>query len=187
MKRRRNLVEGVETVEMDGIFNSPAILDSIEDSVHLESELDIVPVRSGNLRKRNMSIVVMNRRYDGVAVFTRDGDLPIPSANYVQAKQLQAQADENGALINMLQKSDKRTGLNAVTNIELGVSTSEGTTPVYDDDYVTPNNTAPSGKNSFDAVIIIAVVVAACSMLLLGFAIFLAFRRRQDSAPQKNK
>lgn len=185
MKRRRNLVEGVDIVEMDGIFNSPAILDSVEDSVHLESELDIVPVRSGNLRKRNMSIVVMNRRYDGVAVFTRDGDLPIPSANYVQAKQLQAQADENGALLNMLQKSDKRTGLNAVTNIELGVSTSEGTTPVYDDDYVTPNNTASSGKNSFDAVIIIAVVVAACSMFLLGFAIFLAFRRRQDSVPQK--
>lgn len=145
------------------------------------SDLDIIFIRSGNLRKRNLEVVAMSKKYDGVAVFTRDGDLPIPSSNFLQAKQLQAQADVDGILLGKLQSSSRETGLHAVTAVELGVSTSEPELP-------RPGSTnEPNGQGSFDAVIIIAVTVAACSMALLIFALFLAFRRRQANAVKMEK
>jgi hypothetical protein len=154
--------------------------DNSESTLDL-TDLDIIFIRSGNLRKRNLEVVAMSKRYDGVAVFTRDGDLPIPSSNFLQAKQLQAQADVDGILLGKLQSSSRQTGLHAVTAVELGVSTSEPELP-------RPGVTAePNGQDSFDAVIIIAVTVAACSMALLIFALFLAFRRRQGNGVKMEK
>lgn len=145
------------------------------------SDLEFVFIRSGHLRKRNLNVVGLSKRYDGVAVFTRDGDLPIPSSNFLQAKQLQAQADVDGILLGKLQNSSRETGLHAVTAVELGVSTSEPALP-------RPGVvTEPNGRDSFDAVIVIAVTVAACSMALLIFALFLAFRRRQNNGVKMEK
>mmetsp|Transcript_25010 Transcript_25010/g.37032 ORF Transcript_25010/g.37032 Transcript_25010/m.37032 type:complete len:511 (-) Transcript_25010:351-1883(-) len=185
----RRLSDQSDRVQMDGIINSKSAIDSLLDEdqsfdmdLQTEMDVDLIPIRSGNLRRRKLDIVYISRRYDGVAVFTRDGELPVPSPNFLQAKQLQAQSDENGELLDKLQSSDKATGLHAVTGVELSASTSEPETP-------TGNGNAQTSPatDSFDAVIIIAVVVAACSMLLLGFAIYLAFRRRQDSGTRMQK
>jgi hypothetical protein len=158
---------------LEGFINSKSAFDS--------TDLDVIPVRSGYLRKRHMEVVAISKRYDGVAVFTRDGDLPIPSSNYLQAKQLQAQADVDGILLGKLQSSSRDTGLHAITGVELGVSTSKPELPL-------PRlPTKENGRESFDAVIIIAVTVAVCSMVLLVFAIYLAFRRRQDHAVKMEK
>jgi hypothetical protein len=136
-------------------------------------------VRTGNLRKRFAQTYATYNRFSGVGVFTRDGDLPFPSANFLQAKQLQAQADVDGDLLRKMRQSDPSTGLAAVTAVELGVSSIP--------EQPTDNDGADqSGAAAmpYNAVIIIAVTVAACSMLLLGFAIYLAFRRRKD--PEQN-
>jgi len=170
-RNRRFLADDSDTttdtgrIPMDGIFNT-------EDA----SLLDIVPVPSGNLRKRHTEILAISKIYNGVGVFIRDGDLPIPSSNYLQAKQLQAQADESGMLLFKLKEAGAATGLNAVTSVALAVSTTGTPTPSTPAPQTTPDD-------SFDAVIIIAVVVAACSMMLLGFALYLAFRRRKDQDP----
>ena len=70
------------------------------------------------------------------------------------------------------------------------------TTPKLDRIMVTPEGVplnvtiasagARAGALMLDIVIIIAVIVAACSMILLGFALYIAFRRRQNSN-QKGK
>eukprot|EP00979_Chaetoceros_neogracilis_P012186 scaffold3156_cov268-Chaetoceros_neogracile.AAC.17 len=180
--RRRRLDESIDRVQMDGIVNFQSVIDPMldigMDSQEMDMEFEMIPIRSGNLRRRKLDIVFISRRYDGVSVFTRDGDLPVPSTNFLQAKQLQAQSDENSKLLNELQASGDLTGLYGITDVQLGVSTSEPDTS--NDDGLQP----PVQADSFDAVIIIAVVVAACSMLLLGFAIYLAFRRRQDYGVQ---
>ena len=69
------------------------------------SKLQIESVRTSNLRKRRGGQVInVSKMYDGVAVFTRDGDLRIPSENYVQSKQLQAHADEFNELLFRIRK-----------------------------------------------------------------------------------
>lgn len=179
----RRLSDQSDRVQMDGVINSKSAIDSLLDADQaFDMDQQLVPIRPGNLRRRKLDIVFISRRYDGVAVFTRDGELPVPSPNFLQAKQLQAQSDENGALLDKLQSSDQATGLHAVTGVALSAATLEPETPAAVD-----NGQTDPTADSFDAVIIIAVVVAACSMLLLGFAIYLAFRRRQDSGAQMQK
>ena len=113
--------------------------------------LNIASIRSGNLRKRHTQIYATYNRFDGVGVFTKDGHLPIPSSNYLQIKQLQAQADENGDLLQKMQNSDPQTGLTAVTSVELGVTTLEPSTP--------GNEPQPgSGNESYNAVIILIIL-----------------------------
>jgi hypothetical protein len=141
-----------------------------------DASFDIVTIRTGNVRKRHAEIYATYHNFDGVGVFTRDGDLPIPSSNYLQAKQLQAQADENGDLLLKMKNSGSETGLPAVTSVELGVVTiSDARSPT--------DNGGTQQNGNYNTVIIIAVAVAACSMLLLGFALYLAFRRRTDPVP----
>jgi len=100
----RRLSDQSDRVQMDGIINSKSPIDSLLDAdqasdmdLQTDMDVDLVPIRPGNLRRRKLDIVFISRRYDGVAVFTRDGELPVPSPNFLQAKQLQAQSDENGA------------------------------------------------------------------------------------------
>lgn len=174
----RRRLHPVDELPMDSILDER--WEKVETTLN-SAEMDIMIVRPGNLRKRNLEVVAISKRYDGVAVFTRDGDLPIPSSNFLQAKQLQAQADVDGILLGKLQSSPRETGLHAITSVELGVSTSEPDPALPG----LPNQ--PSGQDSFDAVIIIAVTVAACSMVLLVFALYLAFRRRQDNGTKMQK
>lgn len=161
--------------------NSRLLMDGVVYGGNIEPEFEaqLIPVKRGNLRTRRAELYLMTNSYDGVAVFDRDGEREVPTPNFLQAKQLQAQADINGDLLQKLKNSDPSTGLNAVTEISLSVNTRG-----------TPNSSLDSSsnpsKNSVDIVIIIAVVIAACSMMLLGFAIYVAFRRRQTSN-QKRK
>lgn len=161
--------------------NSRFLMDGVVyGNIEPELEMELIPVKRGNLRSRRAELYLMTKTYDGVAVFDRDGDRDVPTPNYLQAKQLQAQADINGDLLQKLKNSDPSTGLNTVTEISLSVNTrdsSNGSTDATSD---------ASNKSSVDIVIIIAVIVAACSMILLGFALYIAFRRRQNSN-QKGK
>ena len=170
IERRRLLLGDDASVDADEFNMSMSTSPS-------DHSIQISPVRSGNLRKRYTEMIATYNRYDGVAIYTRDGDLPIPSSNYLQVKQLQAQGDENGDLLRLMQESGDSTGLNSVSRVELGVYT------ISDTNDPNLNNNRPieptQGPESYDVVIIIAVVVAACSMMLLGFALYLAFRRRQ--------
>lgn len=132
------------------------------------SPLNIASVKSGNLRTRRGEVFNISKRYDGVAVFTRDGDLPIPPTNYLQSKQLQAHADEFNELLYKLRSSPPETGLNNVASVTLGVDMgNNGYQPIQ-----------PPVSTDYDFIIIVAVIVAGCSMVLLAFALYLAFRRR---------
>lgn len=134
------------------------------------SKLQIESVRTSNLRKRRGGQVInVSKMYDGVAVFTRDGDLRIPSENYVQSKQLQAHADEFNELLFRIRNSPTSSGLDNVASISLSVDVSSGGGNVY---------TPTQNTNNYDFIIIIAVIVAGCSMVLLGFALYMAFRRK---------
>jgi len=161
-------------------------------------------IKPGNLRGRGLNgndsgngttyHYEVSRRYSGVAIFTRENNLPIPSVNMLQAQQLSAQADVHN-LKNRLQMSMSKT-LNQVSDVEIGVhmrntSNNNGNTGTGNgnDGYSSGGNgdqTNPAlegggfrGTTGTNAVIVIAVAVAACSMCLLGFALYLAFRRRQ--------
>jgi hypothetical protein len=148
-----------------------------ETETNTMNELQIIPVRDGNLRKRRGEVFNVSKRYDGVAVFTRDGDLAIPSSNIVQSKQLLAQEDEFNDLLDMLSRSSSNTGLNNVASIKLSDYNNNGNTQIQP---ATPT------AGGYDFVIIVAVIVAGCSMILLAFALHLAFRRRNhgSGAPQ---
>lgn len=175
---RRQLQSEMDTHDK----NSRFLMDSIVYGEHVEPEFEVelIPVKNGNLRTRRAELYLMTKTYDGVAVFERDGEREVPTPNFVQAKQLQAQADVNGDLLQKLKNSDPSTGLNSVTEISLSVNT-QGTSNSSVD---APAN---ASKSSVDVVIIIAVIVAACSMILLAFALYVAFRRRQKSNQKGRK
>eukprot|EP00551_Chaetoceros_affinis_P013991 CAMPEP_0203695580 /NCGR_PEP_ID=MMETSP0091-20130426/7010_1 /ASSEMBLY_ACC=CAM_ASM_001089 /TAXON_ID=426623 /ORGANISM="Chaetoceros affinis, Strain CCMP159" /LENGTH=376 /DNA_ID=CAMNT_0050567167 /DNA_START=355 /DNA_END=1485 /DNA_ORIENTATION=+ len=147
-------------------FNS---LDETSES------LKIVPVRDGNLRKRRGEVFNVSKKYDGVAVFTRDGDLPIPPSNTLQSMQLQAHADEYNELLYMLRSASPETGLDRVASVSLSVDVNYGNTGLQQP---IPQNT------DYDFIIIVAVIVAGFSMVLLAFALFLAFRRKGQHRPR---
>lgn len=142
---------------------SSMILDETNES------LEIIPVRSGNLRKRRGEVFNVSKKYDGVAVFTRDGDLPIPSTNVLQSLQLQAHADEYNELLYMLRSASPETGLDKVASVTLNVNVNSGGGS---------QQQQPAQSTDHDLIIIVAVIVAGCSMVLLAFALFLAFRRK---------
>ncbi len=152
--------------KQDGDRASTLILDETNDS------LDIVQVRSGNLRKRRGEVFNVSKKYDGVAVFTRDGDLPIPSTNVLQSLQLQAHADEYNELLYMLRSASPETGLDKVASVTLSVDVNSGNQS--NQQQQVPQTT------DYDFIIIVAVIVAGCSMVLLAFALFLAFRRKDQ-------
>eukprot|EP01083_Nonionella_stella_P196571 723157_1 len=155
-----------------------------------DTRFQITRIKPGNLRGRglNGSTYEVSRRYSGVAIFTRENNLPIPSVNMLQAQQLSAQADVDN-LKERLQMSESET-LNQVADVEIGVhmNNNSNTGNGNGDGYSGTNGgqTNPAlvgggitGTTGTNAVIVIAVAVAACSMCLLGFALYLAFRRRQ--------
>ncbi len=183
MDRLRRLEDSAATASLVELQeNSNPDTSLFQSDQHLDFQ--ITPIKTSNLRPkqtRNLEVFNVSKRYDGVAVFTKDGDLPIPSANYFQSKQLQAHADEGETLLSMLQSSSQQTGLNNVASVTLSVDINNGL----------GNNHSGSGSNTgmpqgptgatgteYDLIIIVAVIVAGCSMILLAFALFLAFRRR---------
>ena len=142
----------------------------VETDFETTNDMHITPVRSSNLRKRRVEVFNVSKRYDGVAVFSRDGDLQVPSSNFLQSKQLQAHADEYNTLLYMLRSSSPNTGLDNVASVTLSVDVNPGNRQ--------GGQQAPAPATDFDFIIIVAVIVAGCSMILLAFALFLAFRRR---------
>ncbi len=141
----------------------------VETDFHEINDLAIIPQKTSNLRNRRGEVFNVSKRYDGVAVFSRDGDLPIPSSNLLQSKQLQAHADEQNKLFYMLKGASPDTGLDNVESVTLSVDVPSG--------YSTTGQQTPPASN-YDIIIIVAVIVAGCSMVLLALALFLAFRRR---------
>jgi len=159
--RRRLRGAGDENrAELDVIFNITAELN----------EIDYV---------QNRRMVITRSHYEssfsGSVIFEQEDveRFTIPRDNTVQSIQLEALSDEEGVLLGALQNSNPETGLDAVTSISASSATSG-----------TPQQPPVTGPNvqegqGVDAIIIIAIAVAAGSMMLLGFALLLAFRRRQ--------
>jgi len=154
-----------------------------------DNEIDtvtLIPVRNGYLRRRRNEVYKISKNYDGVAVFMRDGQSTIPSENSFQSKQLQAHADEDRELIEMLQSAPTSTGLDNIASVYLSVNFNDGING-GDDNVEVPKPDSPAEAVSYDYIIIIAVIVAGCSMILLAFALFLAFRRRSYNGRQPLK
>lgn len=140
-----------------------------KEAQEMAEEMQIIPTQSSNLRKRRGEVFNVSKRYNGVAVFTRDGDLEVPSTNVIQSKQLQAHSDEYNVLLYMLRQSSPETGLDSVASVTLSVDVNTG---------IPGTNQPTTDANDYDYIIIVAVIVAGCSMVLLAFALYLAFRRR---------
>ncbi len=193
-RRRRLLDNGIDNDEdwdadLEGVFNNESPLDIDMDMVQpmgtsrKQETITLNRVKSGNLRRRNeKTTYLVAEQYSGVAIFNKDGDLPIPSNNELQEHQLGAQADSKGHLLLALRDENNRISPSGdVTAVSLSVALSyQSTDPSINNNSNVnmQNNGIPvTGTN---AVIVIAVAVAACSMCLLGFALYLAFRRRQQ-------
>jgi len=89
----RRLGVAIDRLSMDGIINSQLAIDTLLDmdqvigmDFEMGTEVELILIRSGNLRRRKLDIIFISRRFDGVAVFTRDGELPVPSPHFLQAK-----------------------------------------------------------------------------------------------------
>ncbi len=201
-RRRRRLLEDADGIEIDedmeneslldmeGVFNNESPLDM---DMHMaqpkEQIITLNRVKSGNLRRRNeKTTYLVAEQYSGVAIFNKDGDLPIPSNNELQEHQLGAQADSKGRLLLALRDKNNRVSPSGdVTAVSLSVALGyQSTDPAVSNNSnvnMQNNGTPITGTN---AVIVIAVAVAACSMCLLGFALYLAFRRRQQPEMSHN-
>lgn len=175
---RRRLVdnEDEERVHLSGIFNI-----NVEED---EFDLGKAPMSQirGNTVERDMEVSLSRYKasFQGSVVFERDQDEIIPLANTVQALQLRAFTDEEKIFIQRLQNSAPETGLDAVTSISASAISSNPQPTMGSDN-------RDEDAQSFDAIIVIAIAVAACSMILLGFALFLAFRRRQKQKAGHSK
>lgn len=167
---RDSLYAPFRDVVLTGIDRRMLAGVSNEVDAFVENTFSIEPIRTSSLRKRRGAVFNVSKKFDGVAVFTRDGDMPIPSSNVLQSKQLQAHADESNELLYLLRGSPPESGLNNVAAISLNVDVNN-----YDDDIIRQQ---PTSGNDYDLIIIVAVIVAGCSMVLLAFALYLAFRRR---------
>jgi len=108
--------------------------------------------------------------YEGVTVWTRQGDLLVPDDTVVAAIQTQAFIQDDG-LLEGLQAADPSTGLgDAVTNVRASITS-------------TGNDTnKASSTGGLDIIIIVAIVIAGLAFLLLGFALFMAWRHSKQVA-----
>ena len=132
--------------------------------------------------------------YSGAATFIELEDLVVPKTLNVQSIQLKALRDEDDELLQKLRASDPSTGLDAVTEMRTWVPTESG----HEDSNGTVGGTEvmPVGKpNNFDGgnageglregtaqlrtIIIVAAVIAGISLVILGLALFLSFRRKR--------
>jgi hypothetical protein len=108
--------------------------------------------------------------YTGVTVWTRQGDLSVPDKTVVASIQTQAFIQDQGLLLTSLQGADDSTGLgSAVTNVRASINTSGGN-----------NGDPPPG--GLDVIIIVAIAIAGLAFLLLGFALFMAWRHAKQTA-----
>lgn len=175
-----NSIDGKRRLDMDGIFDYKSEMESmdmdplsrIEEPVAIESAI------SKSFLRRRTETMTLTSSYQGVAVFTRDGGLPIPEANNIQAKQLQAFSDEDqDFLASLIVNPPQEAQIGNVKSVSMSVITTD-----------TPSIGAGAGEviepvtptSNLDIIIIVAIIVAACSMLLLSFALYLAFQRRQQ-------
>ena len=109
--------------------------------------------------------------YQGVTVWTRQGDLLVPDETVVAAIQTQAFIQEDG-LLEALQAAEASTGLgDAVTNVRASINSSGAN----------DGNTSSSAM-SLDIIIIVAIVIAGLAFILLGFALIMAWRHSKQAA-----
>ena len=110
--------------------------------------------------------------YEGVTVWTRQGDLNVPDKTVVAAIQTQAFIREDG-LLETLQAADASSGLGpAVTNVQASIQPSNS------------NNDGSGNTNSLglDIIIIVAIVIAGLAFTLLGFALIMAWRHSRQTS-----
>ena len=177
-----NSIDGNRRLQLDGVFDYESEIETMDMnpfSFRIEEPIAVESTFSNNLRRRTQTITLTSS-YQGVAVFTRDGGLPIPEANNVQAKQLQAFSDENqDFLTSLIENPPQEAQIGNVKSVSMSVITTDtGTSTIVPgpDENIDPTNSS----SNLDVIIIVAIVVAACSMLLLSFALYLAFQRRQQ-------
>lgn len=108
--------------------------------------------------------------YEGVTVWTRQGDLLIPDETVVAAIQTQAFIQEDG-LLEALQAADPSTGLgDAVTNVRASINSSGG-----------GGGGGSSSNGGLDVIIIVAIAIAGLAFVLLGFALYMAWRHSKET------
>lgn len=148
---------------------------------------------SSSLRKVSTSreLNVLERRsetfrYGGTCFFLRDGDLPEPKSNLVHSLQIRAFEEKKNDLLTVL-NSDKDLNLQADKRISSLQIEMMGKTNNDNNNVPTniPTSQTNNGSKSLDTVILIAIVVAALSMFLLAFALYLAFKRREATYGSK--
>jgi hypothetical protein len=150
--------------------------ESQQDESHQEANIPTSNQNRNHLRKRYLALSTHVYSYEGIARFVRKNDSnpdSIPSENKVQIAQLNSFDDMNSDFLPILKSKAPQTGLSTIVNIEaktLSISPPATTTG--------PATDSSSG-GGVDIIIVIAVSVAACSMVLLAFAVYLAFRRRR--------
>jgi hypothetical protein len=107
--------------------------------------------------------------YEGVTVWTRQGDLLVPDETVVAAIQTQAFLQEEG-LLEALQAADPSTGLgDAVTNVRASINSSGG------------DGGGSSTTGGLDVIIIVAIVIAGLAFVLLSFALYMAWRHSKET------
>mmetsp|Transcript_29407 Transcript_29407/g.44419 ORF Transcript_29407/g.44419 Transcript_29407/m.44419 type:complete len:482 (+) Transcript_29407:55-1500(+) len=114
--------------------------------------------------------------FNSVAIFTKDGDLPIPDSNQVAAIQISSfQEAQSSRMLAALQGPGDNPNdlLTFATAAAATVTLKE--TPMF-------NSSIPTGgTRGLDTVILIAVIVAAMSLCLLVIGIVIAWRRKLTS------
>lgn len=178
-----NSIDGNRRLQLDGMFDYDSEMERLDMDPITSRMEEITGLRtkdSQSFLRRRTETITLTSSYQGVAVFTRDGGLPIPEANNVQAKQLQAFSDEDqDFLASLIVNPPQEARFGDVKSVYMSVITTD-TPPVGPGPDVNLETIPGNPKSNLDIIIIVAIIVAACSMLLLSFALYLAFQRRQQ-------
>lgn len=145
--------------EADGLYAFDQVLLETQDSIRR------------NLRGLSTNFIAT---YKGVSIWKRDK--PIPDETVVAGYQLTALLAAREQLKAIFINEKTSTGLgSAVVDVRASINPNVRTTPAG-------SPTSSSNSNSLDIIIVVAITIAGLAFLLLGFALFMAWKGNRERA-----
>jgi hypothetical protein len=145
--------------EADGLYSFDQVLLETQDS------------NRRSLRGLSTNFIAT---YKGVTIWKRDK--PIPDETVVAGYQLTALLAAREQLKAIFIQEATSTGLgSSVVDVRASINPNVSTAPAG-------NSTSSNNSKSLDIVIVVAITIAGLAFLLLGFALFMAWKGNRDRA-----